>query len=53
MFFRLNSLRAVVVDIPMDARYEDEDSNLKISAIVFEFLGKHAKNTLNRLLMKT
>jgi len=49
MLFRLNTLRAVVVDIPMDARYEDEDSNLKISAIVFEFLGKHAKNFFKRI----
>ena len=49
MLFRLNTLRAVVVDIPMDARYEDEDSNLKISAIIFEFLGKHAKNFFKRI----
>jgi glycosyltransferase involved in cell wall biosynthesis len=49
MLFRLNTLRAVVVDIPMDARYEDEDSNLKISAIIFEFLGKHTKNFCKRI----
>ncbi len=49
MLFRLNTLRAVVVDIPMDARYEDEDSNLKISAIIFEFLGKHTKNFFKRI----
>ena len=49
MLFRLNTLRAVVVDIPMDARYEDEDSNLKISAIIFEFLSKHAQNFFKRI----
>lgn len=49
MLFRLNTLRAVVVDIPMDARYEDEESNLKISAIIFEFLGKHTKNFFKRI----
>jgi dolichol-phosphate mannosyltransferase len=49
MLFRLNTLRAVVVDIPMDARYEDEDSNLKISAIIFEFLSKHTKNFFKRI----
>jgi glycosyltransferase involved in cell wall biosynthesis len=49
MLFRLNTLRAVVVDIPMDARYEDENSNLKISAIIFEFLGKHTQNFFKRI----
>lgn len=49
MLFRLNILRAVVVDIPMDARYADEISNLKISKIVFEFLLKNMKNFLKRI----
>ena len=49
MLFRLNTLRAVVVDIPMDARYEDESSSLKISEIVGEFLGKHIKNFFKRI----
>lgn len=34
ILFRLNTLRAVVVDIPMDAKYGDEVSNLKISKVV-------------------
>lgn len=49
MLFRLNTLRAVCVDIPMDARYSDEVSNLKISKIIFEFLIKHARNFLKRI----
>ncbi|MBW0146835.1 glycosyltransferase family 2 protein [Marinobacter arenosus] len=49
MLFRLNTLRAVVVDIPMDARYEDEVSNLKISDIVGEFLRKHLRNFFKRI----
>nr|WP_314483607.1 glycosyltransferase family 2 protein [uncultured Pseudomonas sp.] len=49
MLFRLNTLRAVVVDIPMDAKYEDEVSNLKISKIVGEFLVKHARNFGKRI----
>jgi glycosyltransferase involved in cell wall biosynthesis len=49
LLFRLNTLRAVVVDIPMCAKYGDEVSNLKISAIVGEFLGKHFKNFLKRI----
>ena len=33
MLFRLNTLGAVVIDIPMDAKYEDEVSNLKVSRL--------------------
>lgn len=49
MLFRLNTLRAVVIDIPMDARYSDEVSNLKISRIVGEFLLKHIRNFGKRI----
>lgn len=49
MLFRLGTLRAVVVDIPMAARYGDEVSNLKISSIVGEFTGKHLRNMFKRL----
>jgi glycosyltransferase involved in cell wall biosynthesis len=49
MLFRLNTLQAVVVDVPMDASYGDEVSNLKISKIVTEFLGKHARNFVKRI----
>jgi len=49
MLFRLNLLRAVVVDIPMDAKYSDEESNLKISKVVGEFLFKHMRNFLKRI----
>jgi glycosyltransferase involved in cell wall biosynthesis len=49
MLFRLNTLHAVVVDVPMDAVYGDEVSNLKISKIVTEFLGKHLRNLSKRI----
>ncbi|WP_440089987.1 glycosyltransferase family 2 protein [Pseudomonas fragariae (ex Marin et al. 2024)] len=49
MLFRLNTLRAVVVDIPMSAKYGDEVSNLKISKIIGEFSVKHARNFLKRI----
>ena len=49
LLFRLNTLRAVVQDVPMDAHYGDEVSNLKISKIVTEFLAKHTRNFLKRL----
>lgn len=41
MLFRLNTIRAVVKDIPMDSVYADEESNLKIGKILPEFLRKH------------
>jgi len=49
MLFRLNTLRAVVVDIPMDAHYADEGSGLKVPHVLAEFLFKHARNTVKRL----
>lgn len=49
MLFRLNILRAVVVDIPMDAKYGDEVSNLSISKIMGEFLVKHLRNFIKRI----
>ncbi len=47
--FRLNTLRAVVVDVPMDAKYGDEVSNLKVSKILGEFLIKHTRNLTKRI----
>ncbi|WP_448093713.1 glycosyltransferase family 2 protein [Pseudomonas lini] len=49
MLFRLNTLRAVVVDIPMDAKYADEVSNLKISKVIGEFFFKHMRNMGKRI----
>lgn len=49
MLFRLNTLRAVVVDVPMEAKYGDETSNLVVSKIIGEFLLKHARNFLKRI----
>jgi len=49
ILFRLNLARAVVVDVPIDARYGDEVSNLKISRIVGEFAFKHLRNTFKRV----
>jgi len=49
MLFRLNTLRAVVVDVPMDARYADEVSNMKISRIAGEFLTKNLRNMVKRI----
>jgi glycosyltransferase involved in cell wall biosynthesis len=49
MLFRLNTLRCKVMDVPMDAHYGDEKSNLKISSVLFDFLFKHTRNFFKRL----
>lgn len=49
VLFRLNTVRAMVIDVPMDARYGDEVSGLKISRILGEFAFKHARNFFKRL----
>jgi len=49
LLFRLSLLRAVVQDIPMNAIYADEESNLKISRIVGKFLWGNVKNFAKRV----
>lgn len=49
ILFRLGTVRAKVIDIPMDALYGDEVSNLKISRILGEFLRKHTRNFFSRI----
>ena len=49
MLFRLNTLRAVVVDVPMKAFYGEEDSSLKIRDIAWEFLTKSLRNIWRRI----
>lgn len=49
MLFRLNTIRAKVVDIPMSAHYADEESQLKISQVISDFLWKNIKNMVKRI----
>lgn len=49
MLFRLGTLRAVAVDVPMHAKYADEVSNLKIGKVFSEFLGKNLMNFGKRI----
>jgi hypothetical protein len=49
MLFRLNLTRAVVMDIPMDAIYGEEVSNLSAVKSTFEFTRKHVKNFFKRI----
>ena len=50
LLFRLNLLRAVVVDVPMRAKYEDERSALRIHRVIFEFTLRHCVNAAKRVL---
>jgi glycosyltransferase involved in cell wall biosynthesis len=49
MLFRLGTLRAAVVDVPMDAVYADERSNLRVARVLPEFAAKHLVNLCKRL----
>jgi dolichol-phosphate mannosyltransferase len=49
MLFRLNTIRAVVVDFPMNAKYDAETSNLKIWKVLFSFPFKYANRLLKRI----
>jgi dolichol-phosphate mannosyltransferase len=49
MLFRLGTLRAVVVDVPMSARYADEQSGLRPVRVVGGFLAGHAVNFAKRI----
>lgn len=50
LLYHLSTLRAVVRDVPIPARYGDEISNLRIGAIVGPFALKHLKNFVQRIL---
>lgn len=49
MLFRLNTMRAVVADVPMDAHYGEETSHLRVGRVLGEFLVKHVRNTWKRI----
>ncbi len=49
ILFRLNTLRAVVADVPMTAVYGDDQSSLNVVRSLFEFSVGHGRNTVKRL----
>jgi len=51
MLFHLGGLRASVKDIPMTAKYGDEESGLSIPKIIGPFLGKYAGNFVKRIFL--
>ena len=48
MLYHLNTMRAVVHDVPMDALYADEESSLKVSKVLPEFIVKHVNRFFKR-----
>ncbi|HRN06635.1 MAG TPA: glycosyltransferase [Ottowia sp.] len=48
MLYHLNTIRAVVHDVPMDAVYADEESSLKVSKVLPEFMVKHVNRFFKR-----
>ena len=50
LLFRLATIRAVVIDIPMDAKYGEEKSNLRIGQVLFEFFYKNLRNFVKRVM---
>lgn len=49
ILFRLGTLRAVVLDVPMSARYADEASKLRPGMVAGSFLFKHLRNFGKRI----
>lgn len=49
ILFRLNTIRAVVYDIPINAIYGDEESGLKIKKILVPFILFHLRNFMKRI----
>ena len=49
MLFRLNTIRAVVLDLPMYSEYGSEKSNLKISSVLLRFPFKYLNRFIKRI----
>ena len=52
LLFRLSIINAVVADVPMDAVYGDEKSNLRIRKVLLEFPWRHTVNLWKRVFYK-
>lgn len=50
MLFRLNTIRAVVHEVPMKAVYADEESSLRIAKVLREFPSKYLARFFKRLV---
>ena len=50
MLINLGNIRAVVADVPMQARYADEKSNLRIGQVFGQFLTKNLHELTKRII---
>jgi glycosyltransferase involved in cell wall biosynthesis len=50
LLYHLGTLRAVVRDVPIPARYADEISNIRIERIIGPFALKHLRNFVQRVI---
>jgi dolichol-phosphate mannosyltransferase len=50
MLINLGNIRAVVVDVPMEARYADETSHLRIREVLGQFFTKNLRELAKRVL---
>lgn len=50
MLFRLNTIQAIIAEVPMASIYADETSNLVISKEIFRFSFRHLKTLYKRIL---
>jgi dolichol-phosphate mannosyltransferase len=50
MLFRVNLLRAQVVDVPIRAHYGGEFSNLRIARVILPFIWYHLRNLAKRIV---
>ncbi len=48
MLYHLNTMRAVVRDVPVDAVFADEELSLKVSKVLPKFLVKHVNRFFKR-----
>lgn len=48
----LNMMRAVVTDMPMKARYGNEESNLRIGRVLLPFAYRHLRNAVRRIALQ-
>jgi dolichol-phosphate mannosyltransferase len=49
LLFRLSTLRARIIDVPMSAHYENEVSNLSVSASILRFSRLHLSRLFKRI----
>lgn len=50
LLFRLNTIQAAVVDVPMEAVYAGAPSGLRIGRVLWPFLAGHGRNAAKRIV---